>query len=145
MAVIGARPATGIGILGRRTRLRPRTVPQQRRRASAARRRRETASISGIVVAIAAAALLGLFYLSQSSHVLATGYEIDALRAQLADAQAQQAQLIYRIGEARSPAVIERAARGALQLRPLPVDAIGFAQPAEAGSTSTAIAIDQPR
>jgi hypothetical protein len=109
------------------------------------RRRRETASISGIVVAIAAAALLGLFYLSQSSHVLATGYEIDTLRTQLADAQAQQAQLIYRIGEARSPAVIERAARGTLHLLPLPIDAISFANPAMAGSSSASAAIDQHR
>jgi hypothetical protein len=73
--------------------------------------------------------LLGLFYLSQSSHVLATGYVIDSLQVQLAEARARQAQLIYRIGEARSPAVIERAARGRLRLVQLPATSVGFAGP----------------
>lgn len=87
------------------------------------------AGATGIVAAIAAAAMLGFFYLSQSSHVAATGYEIAGLEARLAELQADQQQLIYRIGEARSPTVIERAARGRLRLAPLPTDAVAFARP----------------
>ncbi|HEX6140414.1 MAG TPA: hypothetical protein VF013_08150 [Candidatus Limnocylindria bacterium] len=149
MAVIGARPATGIGVFGRRSRVRPRPAP--RPRSGAGRRRREAASISSVLVAIAAAALLGIFYLTQSGHVLATGYQIDELRTQLAEAQAQQAQLVYRIGEARSPAVIERIARGRLRLVPLPPSSVTFAQaPAAApsagpGATTSTSTIDTAR
>lgn len=127
MAVIGARPATGIGIFGHRPRVRARAPERPRRRSGAGRRRREMASISSILVAIAAAAGLGLFYLSQSSHVAATGYEIDALHARLADLRGHQQQLIFQIGEARSPAVIERRARARLDLVPLPDEAVTFA------------------
>jgi len=87
------------------------------------------------LAAIAAAALLALFYLSQSAHVAATGYEIDALQARIAELRSDQQQLVYRIAEARSPAVIERSARGRLRLAPLPAGAVTFAEP-----TST----DQP-
>jgi hypothetical protein len=86
--------------------------------------------------------LLGLFYLSQSSHVLATGYVIDSLQVQLAEARARQAQLVYRIGEARSPAVIERAARGRLRLVQLPATSVGFAGPQP---SQVATAIDATR
>ncbi|HTE65864.1 MAG TPA: hypothetical protein VK736_06360 [Candidatus Binatia bacterium] len=127
MAVIGARPATGIGIFGRRPKVRARAPERPRRRSGAGRRRREMAGISSVLVAIAAAAGLGLFYLSQSSHVAATGYEIDALHAQLADLRSDQQQLIFQIGEARSPAVIERRARARLDLVPLPNEAVTFA------------------
>ena len=85
------------------------------------------ASISSVLVAIAAAAGLGLFYLSQSSHVAATGYEIGALHARLADLQGDQQQLIFEIGEARSPAVIERRAKNRLDLVLLPSKAVTFA------------------
>jgi hypothetical protein len=105
------------------------------------------AGISGVLVTIMAAALLGLFYLSQSAHVAATGYEIDGLLAELADLRAEQQQLIYRIGEARSPAVIERIARGRLRLVELPAAAITFAQPAAAASAASAaptMPIDPP-
>jgi hypothetical protein len=81
----------------------------------------------GLVAIIAAGALLALFYLSQSGHVAATGYEIDGLQLQVAELRADQQQLIYRIAEARSPAVIERVARGKLHLLPLPVDSVTFA------------------
>jgi cell division protein FtsB len=85
------------------------------------------ASISSVLVAIAAAACLGLFYISQSSHVAATGYEIDALHARLAHLRSHQQQLVFQIGEARSPAVIERRARARLDLVPLPNEAVTFA------------------
>jgi len=127
MAVIGARPVTGIGVFGRRPKARTRRVETPRRRSGAGRRRREMASISSVLVAIAAAAGLGLFYLSQSSHVAATGYEIDALHARLADLQGAQQQLIFEIGEARSPAVIERRAKMRLDLVQLPSQAVTFA------------------
>ncbi len=134
MAVIGARPATGIGVFGRRSRVRPRTVARQRPRSGAGRRRRQMASISTILLTIAAAVGLAIFYLSQSSHVAATGYEIATLQAELAELRAEQQQLIFRIGEARSPAVIERKARGKLRLVPLPADSVTFAAPS---TTST--------
>lgn len=82
---------------------------------------------NGLLAVITAGALLALFYLSQSGHVAATGYEIDDLQARVAELRADQQQLVYRIAEARSPAVIERVARGKLQLLPLPVDAVTFA------------------
>jgi cell division protein FtsB len=85
------------------------------------------ASISSVLVAIAAAAGLGLFYLSQSSHVAAIGYEIDALHARLAELRSDQQQLVFEIGEARSPAVVERRARARLRLVPLPNGAVTFA------------------
>lgn len=127
MAVIGARPATGIGVFGRRSRPHTRATERPRRRSGAGRRRREMAGISGMLVAIVAAAGLGLFYLSQSSHVAATGYEIDGLLAELAELRGAQQQLVFQIGEARSPAVIEHRARVRLHLVLLPDEAITFA------------------
>jgi cell division protein FtsB len=85
------------------------------------------ASISSVLVAITAAAGLGLFYLSQSSHVAATGYEIDELQARLAELRGAQQQLVLEIGEARSPAVIEDRARKKLRLVLLPDEAVTFA------------------
>jgi hypothetical protein len=108
MAICGARPASRFGFLGR-SRPRPRTVAQPRRRAGAGRRAQRVGGVSGVLIGIAAAAGLALFHLSQSSHVAATGYLIDDLRAQLAEVRAEQQQLIFQIGEARSPAVIEGA------------------------------------
>lgn len=80
-----------------------------------------------LVAIIAAGAMLALFYLSQSGHVAATGYEIEELQARVAELRADQQQLVYRIAEARSPAVIERIARAKLELLPLPVDSVTFA------------------
>ncbi len=128
MAICGARPASRFGFLGR-SRPRPRTVAQPRRRAGAGRRAQRVGGTSGVLIGIAAAAGLALFYLSQSSHVAAIGYEIDNLRAQLAEVRAEQQQLIFQIGEARSPAVIEKRARSTLHLMPLPPNAVTFAQP----------------
>jgi hypothetical protein len=137
MAIVGARPASGFGLLGRRSRVRAQPARPVRRRSGAGRRRREMTGASGILSIIAAGALLALFYLSQSGHVAATGYEINVLEQRVADLRADQQQLIYRIAEARSPAVIERVARGRLQLQPLPVDSVTFADAPKAGRRST--------
>lgn len=128
MAVIGARPATGIGIFGRRARPRPRPVAQPRaRRVGAGRRVHRRANFSGLVMTLLAAACLSFFYLSQSSHVAATGYEIEALQAEIAAVRQEQQQLILAIGEARSPATIESRARSELGLQPVPDDQVRFA------------------
>src|SRR6266571_906250 len=102
MAVIGARPATRIGVFGRRTHPRSRRAAQVRGRRAATRRAKAT-GISSLLVAIAAAAGLCLFYLSQSTHVAAIGYQIDGLQSRVAALQAEQQQLILQIGQARSP------------------------------------------
>jgi hypothetical protein len=84
---------------------------------------------------IVVAAGLALFYLSQSTRVAATGYEIDALEAALADRRADQHQLIWAIGQARSPAEITQRATDELRLIPLEDGAVTFApsasQPAD--------------
>jgi cell division protein FtsL len=92
---------------------------------------------SGLLAIIAAGALLALFYLSQSAHVAATGYEINSLEQRVAELRADQQQLIYRIAEARSPAVIERLARARLQLQPIPVESVTFADAPKPGRRST--------
>ena len=128
MAIIGARPATGIGIVRRRPRVRTRPVGPSRPRARRVARSRGTVgSISTVLVSIAAAAGLCLFYLSQSTHVAALGYQIDALQTRVADLRAEQQQLIYRIGEARSPSTVEARAQGELQLVPLDPAVVRFA------------------
>ena len=120
MAIVGARPATGIGIVRRRPRVRTRPAAPSRPRARRVARSRGTVgSISTVLVSIAAAAGLCLFYLSQSTHVAALGYQIDALQARVADLRAEQQQLTYQIGEARSPSTVEAKARSELQLVPL--------------------------
>lgn len=134
MAVIGARPATGpwfLGPLGRRgrPRPRPRTRPQQRRgRGSVVMRRMEQRlDVRPVLVAIVVAAALAFFYLSQSTRVAATGYEIGALGARLAEARADQQQLIWAIGQARSPAEITKRAERGLRLVPLEQGAVMYA------------------
>lgn len=138
MAIIGARPATNPWFLGPLGRQRPRTRPQpprRIRRSTAMRRARTRVEIRGLLVVIVVAAALALFYLSQSTRVAATGYEIDALEARLAETRAEQQQLIWAIGEARSPAEITQRARAELHLVPLTDDAVTFAtspsQPAD--------------
>ena len=128
VAISGARPVGGIGILGR-PRLRPRTVALARRRPAARRRTRRVTGVSGALVTIGVAAGLALFYLSQSSHVAATGYEIAELRAQLNELRAAQQQLISEIAEARSPADVTRRAQWQLHLVPLPAQSVTFAKP----------------
>jgi hypothetical protein len=83
--------------------------------------------VSGILVALAAAAGLALFYLSQSTHVAAIGYQISGLQSQLSDLRAEQQQLVLQIGEARSPAVITRRATSYLHLTELPPQFVTFA------------------
>ena len=138
MAVIGARPATNPWFLGRRSRPRPRPRPQTARRArrySAGRRLAPRIDVRPLLMAIVVAAGLGLFYLSQSTRVAATGYEIDALESTLAQRHAEQQQLIWAIGQARSPAEITERAKSDLRLVPLEDGAVTFApsasQPAD--------------
>jgi cell division protein FtsB len=126
MAVIGARPETRIGVFGRRTHPRPRRATQVRGRRAATRRAKAT-GISSLLVAIAAAAGLCLFYLSQSTHVAAIGYQIDGLQSRVAALQAEQQQLILQIGQARSPRSIEQQARDRLHLVPLDQSDVTFA------------------
>ena len=130
MAVIGARPAPTPWFGGRRPRTRPRTRPQSARRGRRSRGSSRLATPSDIrplLVAIVVAAALALFYLSQSTRVAATGYEIDSLQASLAERRAEQQQLIWAIGQARSPAEIARRARVELRLVPLDAGAVTFA------------------
>jgi hypothetical protein len=137
MAVIGARPATNPWFGGRRSRPRPRTRPRSASRGRRASGRRIAAHIDvrPLLVMIVVAAGLALFYLSQSTRVAATGYEIDALEAALADRRAEQHQLIWSIGQARSPAEITQRAKDELRLIPLEDGAVTFApsasQPAD--------------
>ena len=135
MAVAGARPATGpwfLGPLGRRARPRARTRPQPARRgrsrgSAVVRRLERRIDVRPLLVAIAVAAALAFFYLSQSTRVAATGYEIDALEARLAEVRADQQQLIWEIGQARSPAEITTRAERVLQLVPLEQGAVTYA------------------
>ena len=80
-----------------------------------------------MLVTIAAAAGLCLFYLSQSTHVAALGYQIDGLQASLADLRAEEQQLTYEIGIARSPSTIQVEAHNELQLVPLDPTVVRFA------------------
>lgn len=128
MAVIGARPATGIGVLRRRPRARTRPAPAPRSRARRIPGGREALnSLTVALIAIAAAVGLGLFYLSQSTHVSAIGYQIDRLHAQVDNLRAEQQSLIFQIGEARSPSAISTRARIELSLVPIDPAAVRFA------------------
>ncbi len=128
MAIIGARPATGIGVLRRRPRPRPRPAPRARTRAHRIPTSRGAlSSLSAVLVAIAAAAGLGLFYLSQSTNVSAMGYQIDKLQAQVGHLRAEQQRLTFQIGEARSPSTIATRAQTELKLVPLDPNVIQFA------------------
>ncbi len=129
MAVIGARPATGFGFLGRRARPRATGAPQRSRvRHAGAGRRQRQASIAGLLATIAASAGLAFFYLSQSSHVAAVGYEIDDLTAQIASVRAEQQQLVLQIGSAQAPTTIIGQAINQLKLHPLDASAVSFAR-----------------
>ena len=99
------------------------------RHVGAGRRLGQATGITTVLIVIAAAACLALFYLSQSTHVAATGYQVDDLEAHLADVRSRQQQLMLEISEARSPAVIEDAAIERLKLRPIEEARITFATP----------------
>ena len=136
MAIVGARPAKP-WFLGWRTARRPRTRterPEVSARGVRAAghgvrvRRRATTrlDVRPVLLGIVVAAGLAFFYLSQSTHVAATGYEIDALEASLAEQRALQQQLITAIGHARSPAEVTGRARSELGLVPLGPEAVQF-------------------
>jgi cell division protein FtsL len=130
MAVIGARPATSPWFGGHRSRPRPRTRPQtarRSRRVGSGRRAVARIDVRPLLVVIVVAAGLALFYLSQSTRVAARGYEIDFLQATLAEQQAEQQQLIWAIGQARSPAQITERAKTELRLAPLEDGVVTFA------------------
>ena len=128
MALIGARPATGIGILRRRARARPRPTSAPRPRARRIPGGREALnSLTAVLIAIAAAVGLGLFYLSQSTHVSAIGYQIDRLHAQVDGLRAEQQSLVFQIGEARSPTTISTRAQTELSLVPIDPAVVRFA------------------
>jgi hypothetical protein len=80
-----------------------------------------------VLVLIAAAAGLSLFYLTQSTQVAALGYQIDGLEARVADLRAEQQQLTFEIGVARSPSTIEVEAQNELRLVPLDPTVVRFA------------------
>jgi cell division protein FtsB len=101
-----------------------------------AERRQRQRSIAGVLAAIAAAAGLGLFYLSQSTHVAAVGYEIDTLQAQIAALKADQQQLVLEIGAARAPNQILQHATRDLGLVPLDSKQVTFAVPRGAAAAS---------
>jgi hypothetical protein len=131
MAVSGARPATGPWFLpGRaRPRPRPRRHPQTSRgaRRGGVRRVARRIEVRPYLVAIVIAAALAFFYLSQSTGVAATGYQIEALQAKLAESRAEQQQLIWDIGQAQAPAEIIRRGRERLHLVLLPAEAVQYA------------------
>lgn len=130
MAVIGARPAANPWFGARRSRPRPRSRPHSARRGRSAGSVRRVATrldVRPLLVLIVVAAGLALFYLSQSTRVAATGYEIDALETALSERTAEQQQLIWAIGQARSPAEITRRATTELRLVPLEDGAVTFA------------------
>ena len=126
MAVIGARPAPRLVGVSRRPRSRPRPVARQRVRRTTARRARPL-SLTSMLVSIAATVALAVFYLSQSTHVAAVGYQIDALQQRLTELQGEQQQLLVQIGQAQSPTVIKERATTQLRLVPIKHAAIGFA------------------
>src|SRR5687768_15806530 len=100
MAITGARPATGPWFLPGRARPRPkaRRRPQPARgarRGGGVRRVARRIEVRPYLVAIVMAAALAFFYLSQSTGVAATGYQIDALETTLAEHRAEQQQLIW--------------------------------------------------
>jgi hypothetical protein len=138
MAVIGARPAGVLGDLRWGIRLGPRarSGPATRsgpgargyrlRRTSL--RRRRAASLSLALVVITVAALLASLYLTQSSRIASTGYEMTRLEAQLDVLLAERQALLLQIGQAQSPASIEARA-AALGLTPLSGTSVHFASP----------------
>ncbi len=132
MAAIGARPA---GVLGdidwgfrrplRNTRSARSARGYRLRRASS---RRRAAGLSLALVVIVVSALLGGLYLTQSSRIASTGYQIQRLEAQLELLEAERQALLLQIGQAQSPATIEARA-AALGLTPLPDESVHFASP----------------
>jgi hypothetical protein len=106
------------------------------RHAGALRQQRQ-ASVAGLLATIVAAAGLAFFYLSQSTHVAAMGYQIDSLQARIAALKAEQQQLVMEIGAARAPSQVLDRAGTDLRLVPIPQSSVAFATPSSgAGSAS---------
>lgn len=131
MAAIGARPAGVLGDIdwGIRRPLGKRAARSGRgyrlRRASS---RRRAAGLSLALVVIVVSAMLAALYLTQSSRIAITGYQIERLEARLEELEAERQALLLQVGQAQSPATIEaRAAE--LGLVPLPETSIHFARP----------------
>ena len=130
MAVIGARQAGVLGDVRWGLRRMPRPQTPAARRGYRLRRihRRQAAGLSLALVVIAASALLASLYLTQSSRIASTGYEITRLESRLEELEGERQQLLVQIGEAQSPATIEaRAAQ--LGLTPLSDTSVQFAGP----------------
>jgi cell division protein FtsL len=131
MAVIGARPAGVLGDIdwGIRRPLGKRASRSARgyrlRRVSS---RRRAAGLSLVLVVIAVAAMLAALYLSQSSRIASTGYQIERLEARLEQLAAERQALLLQVGQAQSPATIEARATE-LGLTPLPDASVHFAKP----------------
>jgi hypothetical protein len=130
MAAIGARPAGVLGDIdwGLRRPLRPRTAPRGYRLRRTSSRRRRAAGLSLALVVIIVSALLASLYLTQSSRIASTGYEMERLEARLEVLEAERQALLLQIGQAESPATIEARAEG-LGLTPLPPASVHFASP----------------
>jgi hypothetical protein len=80
------------------------------------------------LVVIGLAALLASLYLTQSSRIARTGYDITYLESRLDVLEAERQELLLEIGRAQSPAHIEaRAAE--LGLTPLAAGSVQFASP----------------
>jgi hypothetical protein len=99
-------------------------------------RQRRQASVAGLLATIVAAAGLAFFYLSQSSHVAAVGYQIDGLQARIAALRAEEQQLVLQIGAARAPSEVLNKAATDLQLVPLPQSAVTFAIPSSGAASA---------
>jgi cell division protein FtsL len=131
MAAIGARQAGVLGDIDWRVR---RPLGKRAARSSRGYRlrrvssRRRAASLSLVLVMIAVSAMLAALYLTQSSRIASTGYEIERLEARLDQLEAERQALLLQVGQAESPATIEsRAAE--LGLTPLPGASVHFAKP----------------
>ena len=129
MAAIGARPAGVLGDIdwGLRRPLRPRAAARGYRLRRTSSRRR-AAGLSLALVVIILSALLASLYLTQSSRIASTGYEMERLEARLEILQAARQALLLQIGQAESPATIEARAEE-LGLTPLPPASVHFASP----------------
>jgi hypothetical protein len=132
MAVIGARPAGLLGDLRgsarRPTRSPAGPKPGSIRLRRTALRRRRAAGLSLALVIIGLAALLASLYLTQSSRIASTGYEITVLETRLDALQAERQELLLEIGRAQSPATIEARAVE-IGLTPLSAGSVQFASP----------------
>jgi hypothetical protein len=131
MAAIGARPAGVLGDIdwGLRRPLRTRTArPRRGYRLRRTSSRRRAAGLSLALVVIVVSALLASLYLTQSSRIASTGYEIETLENQLDVLAAERQALLLQIGQAQSPASVEARAAN-LGLIPLPNESVHFASP----------------